>query len=617
MSALHTIPPEMSLPDLFEQFPQTRAVFNQYGLRGCGGHTGPAESIQFFAQAHGVDLPSLLDQLHNVIHNQAKATQAQAQLKQDAKPRLIDAIYRPYFLAAMFVMLTAGAAWGVLLLIKIGQNASFTGISVLEINAHGHAQIMGWVGLFIIGFAYQAFPRMWHCDLAKPQLAPVVLCAILVGMTLRIAAMYAHQQPWAIAAHTAGSVLEVAAVLVLSGQLWMTFHRSEQPISPYLGFVFTALVFLILQTIYSSWHMDRLLSAVTREQLIAQISGWQSPLRDMQIHGMALLMIVGVSMRMFPAIFGLPKTTSRRAWTSLGLLLAAVLLEVVVFTTMTLTAKPAVAAFLLLPWLILPVGVGLIVWPWKLWRPMPVIDRSAKFIRVAYAWLYVSFGMLLLLPVYIFISGQDFSHAYYGSARHAITVGFISLMIVGMSSKIAPTLRGVSPEKLPSLWSAFVLINLGCALRVLFQIGTDWHPIFFKITGISGVLEWTGFAIWAWHMTAVMLGLGRYTPDDPQAIAKRWGSPTLTITPGHHVAQVLAWYPLLQEVFVVHGFDLITRPALRKTLATQVTLKQACAMKNVPLDEFIKHLNTAKRDFYPPHAVSPTQTTPIAATKPI
>lgn len=596
MKPIFSIAPDTSLPVLFARFPQTRAIFNQYGLRGCGGQNGPQESIQFFAQAHGVTLSILLDQIRNVVSNPAKTQQAYEQLQQEtARPRFIDAIYRPYFLAAIASMLTAGAAWGVLLLLKIGAISSFTGVSILEVNAHGHAQVMGWVGLFIIGFSYQAFPRMWHCQVVGPRLAPLVLGALICGIVLRVMAMYAHDQPWAITLHRTGAVLETAAVVTFAVQMLWTFLHSLQPVAPYLVLIFAAIFFLVLQTVFSSWHMDRLLRAVTREQLLAQISGWQSPLRDMQIHGLALLMIMGVGMRMFPAIFGFAEISSRRAWTGLSLLLGAVFLEIIFFATMTLTQVHAVGVLLLLPWLMLPAGVGIIVWPWKVWRPSPVSERSAKFIHAAFMWLFISLGMLLLLPGYIYLSGQGFSHAYYGSARHAITVGFISLMIVGMSSKVVPTLRGVFPAQLPALWLPFVLINLGCLLRVSFQVGTDWHPLFFKLVGISGCCEWAGFALWGWHMTAVMLGLGRYAPITSQPDSHYSQSPNALILPSHYVAQVLTWYPTLETVFIDNGFDLITRPSLRKTIARQTTLQQACLMKNVTVDAFISQLNNARQ----------------------
>jgi hypothetical protein len=46
------------------------------------------------------------------------------------------------------------------------------------------------------------------------------------------------------------------------------------------------------------------------------------------------------------------------------------------------------------------------------------------------------------------------SHAFYGATRHAITVGFISLMIVGVSSKVVPTLNGVDVKTLAAMGSA-------------------------------------------------------------------------------------------------------------------------------------------------------------------
>ena len=59
--------------------------------------------------------------------------------------------------------------------------------------------------------------------------------------------------------------------------------------------------------------------------------------------------------------------------------------------------------------------------------------------------------MLLMLPVYQTATGIKFSHAYYGAIRHAITVGFISLMIMGMAAKVVPTLNGLDPRKLDLL----------------------------------------------------------------------------------------------------------------------------------------------------------------------
>jgi len=593
MSTLTQVNEQTLLPDLFKDHPETRAVFNRYGLRGCGGDNGPAETIGFFAGTHGVNLPSLIEQIQQVITDPMAREQARAQLDSDARPRLADAIYRPFFLAGLFVILTVGAAWGVLILWKIGLGGSYTGVTVHEVNAHGHAQIMGWVGLFIMGFAYQAFPRMWHVDLPVPKLALGSWLAMVVGIVCCSTAMMFSDSAWAGPVHRVGVAVEVAAVAIFIALLLTAFVRSGQSIKPYVAFAFTAMAFFFIQTIYSGWHIAQLMAAPDRETLLNQIATLQAPLRDLQIHGLAMMMIFAVSIRMFPTIFGLPEVSTRRAWFAWGLLLTAIICETSLFLTFRLTGSHAAAGAMLLPWLLLPIGAGLIVLPWKLWRPLPEpgrSDRSGKFIRIAFLWLFVSFSMLMLLPIYQIISGIAFSHAYYGAIRHAITVGFISMMIVGMAAKVVPTLRGIGPEKLPALWLPFVLINLGCLLRVGFQIGTDWHPTFFKLVGVSGMLEWTGLAIWASHLAAVMLGIGRYAQSD-----SNWGPIPERIGPDHRVAAVLHWHPELEPVFVEHGFDLIRNPVLRRTVARQVSLAQVCRMKGVDLNAFLEKLNQSRQ----------------------
>jgi len=48
-------------------------------------------------------------------------------------------------------------------------------------------------------------------------------------------------------------------------------------------------------------------------------------------------------------------------------------------------------------------------------------------------------------------SQVQFSHAFFGAYRHALTVGFITMMIVGVSSKIVPTLSGLDVQSTTSL----------------------------------------------------------------------------------------------------------------------------------------------------------------------
>ncbi len=353
-----TIDPQTMLPDLLGRHPQARAMFDRYGLHGYGGRLGPVESIRFFAQAHGVDEPRLLCELREAIRRGdggAVATEP---------PSIADTIYRRFFIAGTAIILTAGATWGAMLLWRIGLAGSFTGVSVHEVNAYGHAQIAGWAGLFIMGFAYQAFPRIWHTTLAASLL------------------------------------------------------------------------------------------------------------------------------------------------------------------------------------------------------------------------------MLLLLPVHQHLTGIEFSHAYYGAIRHAATVGFISMMIMGFAAKVVPTLNRIDPRGLSPLWGPFVLINFGCFLRGTTQALTDAHPAFFGVVGVSGTLEVAALAWWGVGLVAIMRRGKRQTTDEVS-------SPPAIIQPHHRVAEVLAWFPATAEVFDRLGFSPLRNPVMRRTVARVTSLAQAAAMRGVPLDMMLDTLNNA------------------------
>ncbi len=76
-----------------------------------------------------------------------------------SSPGMQRPLHHAYFLAAIATVVTLGAGWGVWLLWQVGVRGRFTGLSLQDVNAHGQAQIDGWVGLFIMGFALQMFPR--------------------------------------------------------------------------------------------------------------------------------------------------------------------------------------------------------------------------------------------------------------------------------------------------------------------------------------------------------------------------------------------------------------------------------------------------------------------------
>jgi hypothetical protein len=241
---------------------------------------------------------------------------------------------------------------------------------------------------------------------------------------------------------------------------------------------------------------------------------------------------------------------------------------------------------------------------WRIFSPAEDKDRSLKFLRAAYVWLLVSLAMLVFLPFYQFgvlralapaseAALLGFSHAFYGATRHAITVGFVSLMIVGVAAKVVPTLNGISSKVLSSLWGPFILINVGCTLRVVGQTLTDFSAAAFPFAGISGVLEVTGLAMWGTHLWLIMAGRARVrravttkSPDDSLE--------TRSICANDSPGRVLDHFPQLLPTFAAHGFAALTNPQLRATVGRVITIEQACRRMGVDLDQFLTALNRAR-----------------------
>jgi hypothetical protein len=417
------------------------------------------------------------------------------------------------------------------------------------------------------------------------------------GLIVRTIAITAGEA-WTLAPAVAlfGGFLQLIAVGVFTSHIVLTFARSGARLEPYVGFVIAALCWFVLSTMVSVWHTWNTMTVQTVDALVWYVATYQSPLRDLQIHGLALFMILGVSQRMLPAFYELPHTPRRRAWLALGVLIAAVLGDVVLFLLARWTGNRGFMALMPLPRAALATGCAMLVVPWRLWRPFTISDRSAKFVRAAYAWLGISLAMLLLSPVYLYaylhLGGPrsiPFSHAYAGAIRHAITVGFISLMIMGFAAKVVATLNGIDSRSLSSLLGPFLLVNTGCLLRVVMQPLTDWSPDIHRLLGISGTLEVAGLAWWGLGVAAIIVrgkyatrGPGRPTEPRPARIEGR-----------HRVADVLDWYPETEPVFLERGFTAIRQALLRETLARQVTLAQAAGLRGVTLDEFVAAINDA------------------------
>ena len=594
---------EMLLPEMIRQFPATRAVLDRYGLRGCGGPEGPRETIAWFARMHGVPLDRLLDEL-----NAAAAGEPPVE-GLAFRPTRADVIYRPFFLAGLATLFTLGCVWGAVNLWLVGTRRDFAGVEYSWILAHGHAMVFGVVGFFIMGFAYQAFPRFKHTSLSHPTLAFSTLPLMAAGIALQaLAHLLAPRGPFLALGIGAGA-LQCLAVALFAGVLRQTMRQANRP-EPYDSFIRAALFWFLLAAAANPLIFWLFETAPTRAAFLFRVATFNIPYRDVQLLGIAVVMILGVSLRFLPHAYALREPTPAWRRFSLWGTNGAIVMAICSFLAGMLSSDhrwligQEIAAVILLA-----VAIGT-PRQYRLFGPVPESerDRGVKFIRAAYVWFIVAMAMLAFVPVYNQLIYQPltgaavpFSHAFFGAYRHALTVGFITMMIVGVSSKVVPTLSGVDVRRAPALWPTFLLLNLGNAVRIGSEIATDYVAAAFALMRLSGVIEVVGLALWGIELIRNMcVGMRRErstqsldrvgTPMEREAATSATSEP-FVLGPQTRVAEVLERYPRALEIFLRHGFAPLQNPVLRRTMARVVTLERACRREGADVNRLLAELN--------------------------
>jgi len=488
-----------SVAEIVRICPSARKIFDRHGLHGCGGERGPAESLDFFARVHEVDLAALLEDLNAEMNKPPAEPYAYHET-------LADYIYRRFFKAGIAIVLSLGGMWGLISLMRISLGKELLQPALLPaIHAHAHAMIFGWVGLFVMGFAYQSFPRFKNTTLWKPQLANLTLYLMLVGILLRATADIAQHGPWALGLGGISVAAEVTAIALFMTIILRTSRQSISPHNPYETFILAAMVWFVVQAVFNGFFFFAEATAMNLQQTVFRTALLDAPLRDIQLFGFAALITAGVSQRFVPVVYGLGRPRHDRQKLIFWLMNGSLLLDVLSYVALFLTGNAAWAIALELAYILMALWAVLLVVQLRVFTRTTQPDRSWKFIRAAYVWLLTAMIMLPFLMPYGVWTSQGFSHAFWGAHLHAFTVGFISMMIIGVSSRVVPILAGIDSNQLTSLWGPFVLLNTGCAGRVFLQIMTDWRPATaYSLIGVTGVLELTALAWWGIGLWRVM-----------------------------------------------------------------------------------------------------------------
>lgn len=488
-----------SVAEIVRLCPSARKIFDRHGLHGCGGENGPAEPLEFFARVHEVNLEALLEDLNAEM---AKSSQESYVYHET----LADYIYRRFFKAGIVIVLSLGGLWGVVALLQISLGKELLRPALMPaIHAHAHAMIFGWVGLLVMGFAYQSFPRFKNTTLWRPELANFTLFLMLGGILLRATADMLQHGFWALGLGGISIAVEVTAIVLFMTIILKTSRQSIAPHNSYETFIIAALVWFLVQALFDGFFFFAEATAANLHQTIFRTALLDAPLRDIQLFGFAALITAGVSQRFVPVVYGLGKPKHDRQRLIFWLMNGSLVLDVISYAAFFLTGNAAWGVALELAYILMALWAVLLVIQLRIFTPTAQPDRSWKFIRAAYVWLLIAMLMLPFLIPYGMWTGQGFAHAFWGAHLHAFTVGFISMMIVGVSSRVVPILAGADSRELSSLWGPFVLLNAGCAGRVGLQILTDWLPgVAYGWIGVTGVMELVALAWWGVGLWQVM-----------------------------------------------------------------------------------------------------------------
>ncbi len=392
-----------------------------------------------------------------------------------------------YIVTGIVFMLLPGTFLGVWNLISISNRHQLDTLSPAWLQAHGHAQIYGWIGTFIIGIGFYSLSKMGQLPPFAVRRAWTAYGLWAAGVTLRWGANVTGWH-WRIA-------LPVSAALELAG--FLTFfatvsrHKANpgaprKPKEPWMlvviagtcGFLF-ALLMNVFTTCQAAWLgvTPAVPHALDQRMLVIPVWVFLVPT------------VWGFNARWLPVFVGLQGANGKQLLAATGLGWLGVLLA--------LSGYSLVAAVLfLIAAAVATFALRIFHRPVKAAKTTGVHGSFPWFVRFAYLWLGVA-GVLT-----VWAAAADHAGGIWGASRHSVTVGFLGVMVFAIGQRILPAFCGARVLfSKRAMLASLVLLNVGCALRVSSEIpayeGFLYAQLFWRILPISAVTELTAVSVFA------------------------------------------------------------------------------------------------------------------------
>ena len=425
-------------------------------------------------------MSTALDSLQQSANTARVAMERQSQ-------RLVTA----FIASGMLFMLLPGTFLGVWNLIGISQHRALSGLSPAWLQAHGQAQIFGWIGSFILGLGFYSLTKMQNTLSFPVRAAWTAWTLWTVGIAMRWTGGVTGWH-WRILLPLSGALQLIACLLFYRA---VRRHRPADPerrpeawmvvvIAATISFLVTVAANCAASTYLALYGKSPALPHVLDLQLVV-----------LAVWGVLVPTIWGFNARWLPVSAGFQKPDGARLQLAYGLSVAGV---VAVF----LQWQPIAAVLFL-------VAAFLAIHALHVWQPavqpaklLHVARTFPLFIRVAYVWLVVSCLLDALAVRY------DYAGGIWGASRHALTVGFVAGMVFVIGQRVLPAFCGMR-----ILWStrlmfwSLLLLNLGCALRITLEpLAYEGYWNFaWKLLPYSAVVELTAVVLFAANIIGTLL----------------------------------------------------------------------------------------------------------------
>ncbi len=591
------IKPDDSVREVLARYPEAVVVFDRHGLAGCGGPQGPVEPVAFFAAVHHVDAQRLLHDLNEFVASleagSAAEPQAPAAREAEAPP-----LYPRFLKASLLVAVGGGFSLGLWALLRAASGVPTAPLSWAElVQAHGQAQLWGFVGLFIMGVAYHAVPRFRGVRLAGValRLAALSFWLTLAGVLLRLAFL-AVPGWWAYPVLAASALLLALGTACFGWAIIRTLRQGQRG-ELYEGYLEAGIAWLGVAALHQVIAAAYLWAAGGRV-LPARLD---EPLLTAFLLGFVVLTVLGVSARTLPVFLGLRASRPALLRAALWLLspgVAAVALALGLSDDLT----PALSRWLLLAGQALVLaGVLAFVAGLRLLEPRAsqVPDLAAQniprsfqdFVRAAYVWLLAAAAIWAFLALRAAAFGQGTLMTESSAGRHALALGFVTLMVMGMATRIVPVFRGSPLFSAGMQRAAFWLVLASVTPRVAVELGWGYGSRLDPLLSASGVLGFLGMALFAANVWLTLEGRTLLRPAQAPPAPEAGVGPIGPRTP---LSEVVARVPDALRLLSDHGLYMLRDPEHRQAALRTLDLEQAARMSRVDVAPLVDALRRAE-----------------------